>query len=319
MIDWALNVPAMTREVTRTDIKAAAERIRPYVRLTPVLDVTGLFSDDYALFVKLEHTQVTGSFKPRGAFSLLTEVHVQPSGVVAASGGNFGIAAAHASRRLGYAATVFVPSTSPAAKLDRIRDEGADVRLIDGYYDDALEASMDFARESGALVAHAYDQHAVMAGQGTVGLELERQVEGLDTVIVAVGGGGLIGGIASWMRSDGGVVAVEPESCNSFHASLAAGRQVEVDVSGVASSSLGARSIGDHPWSARHWIDQSVLVTDQDILRAQRTAWQELRLAVEPSAATTLAALQSGALTPEGGSVVAAVLSGANIDPGTLS
>jgi len=304
-------------EVTPGDIEAAASRIDPFVRHTPILELGQVISDDYRLVFKLEHLQVTGSFKPRGAFSILTSRDVSPFGVVAASGGNFGIAVAYASSRLGYDATVFVPETSPSEKIDRIAEHGADVRVTPGYYDDALVASEEFAAETGAFAAHAYDQPEVMAGQGTLAREIDQRIA-VGVVLCAVGGGGLIGGIASWFRDRVKVVAVEPELCRSFNAAMEAGHPVEVEVSGVAASSLGARSIGHHPWRARAWVDESVLVRDDDIVEAQRWLWAETRIAVEPAAATPLAALRTGAFRPDDGTNVVVVLSGGNVDPGSL-
>ncbi|MGH3649183.1 MAG: serine/threonine dehydratase [Acidimicrobiia bacterium] len=304
----------MAAEVTRDDIVAAAARIEPYTRRTPIIDVGNLISDEFSLVLKLEHLQVTGSFKPRGAVSILTASEIPPPGVVAASGGNFGIAIAYAAQRLGHAATVFVPEASPREKIARIGGYGADVRAIPGYYDEALAAAREFAEATGAFEAHAYDQHQVMAGQGTLAREVADQTE-LDVIVTAVGGGGLIGGIASWFRDEIEVVAAEPEQCRSLNASLEAGEQVEVEVSGVAASSLGSRSVGDHPWSTRAWIDDSVLVTDDAIVDGQRWLWSETRLAVEPAAAVTIAALRTGAFTPANGSRVVAVLSGGNLDP----
>lgn len=303
--------------VTGDDIRAAARRIDGYVRRTPMLDLGSALSSEYSLTLKLEHLQVTGSFKARGAFSALTSIDVPDSGVVAASGGNFGAAVAYAASRLGHRATVFVPETSPAEKLDRIRSHGADVRVIPGYYDDAYEASQEFAEESGAYRLHAYDQHEVVSGQGTIALEIAEDTDP-SVVLLAVGGGGLIAGIAACIRDNAGVIAVEPRQCSSFHAAVAAGKRVDVDVSGVAASSLGARRVGEHAWAARHWIDGSVLVEDDAIVDSQRWLWSESRLAVEPAAATTIAALMTGAYRPEPGARVVAVLSGANLDPATL-
>jgi threonine dehydratase len=304
-------------EVTPGDIEAAASRIDTFVRHTPILELGRIMSDGYTLTLKLEHLQVTGSFKPRGAFSILTATEVAPSGVVAASGGNFGIAVAFAAFRLGHRATVFVPETSPPEKIERIGEYGADVRVIPGYYDQALAASELFAAETGAFRAHAYDQPEVMAGQGTLAMEIDKQLP-VDVLLCAVGGGGLIGGLASWFRQRVEVVAVEPELCRSFNAALQAGHPVEVDVSGVAASSLGARSVGRHPWRARAWIDDSVLVTDEDIVEAQNWLWRQTRLAVEPAAATPLAALRSGRFHPQPGANVVVVLSGGNVDPGSV-
>ena len=248
------NVAAMTLEVTRDMILAAADRIEPFVRRTPVLTLEDMPEWDFELSLKLDSLQVTGSFKPRGAFSILTAGDVPDAGVVAASGGNFGLAVAYAANILGHRATVFVPDTSPEEKLGRIAQYGADVIRVPGYYAAALEASKGFAAESGAFVAHAYDQPEVVAGQGTNGLEISQQIPNVDTVLVAVGGGGLIGGIASWFRSDVRVNAVEPELCPALYAARQAGEPADGEVSGVASSSLGAARVGEHPWYAnRLW------------------------------------------------------------------
>lgn len=308
----------MTGQVTRDEIEAAARRIEAHIRRTPMLDLGKALSADYSVALKLEHLQVTGSFKARGAFSLLTSVDVPEAGVVAASGGNFGIAVACAASRLGQRATVFVPATSPTEKIERIATYGADVRVVPGYYDQAREEAEDFAGKAGAFQAHAFDQHEVVSGQGTVGRELGHDGAS-DVVMAAVGGGGLIAGIASWFRDERRIVAVEPTDCSSFHSALEAGGPVDVEVSGVAASSLGARSIGTHAWETRRWIDDSVLVTDEAIVASQHWLWSTARLAVEPASATGLAALQTGAFVPEPGTRVVVVLSGGNVDPGTVT
>jgi threonine dehydratase len=308
----------MNLEVTRKDIRDAAKRSRPHVRMTPVIELGDPFDAGFRLSLKLEHLQVTGSFKPRGAFSLLCASQVPRVGVAAASGGNFGIAAAYACSVLGHQATIFVPETSPAEKIERIGEHGADVRCTSGFYDEALAACEDFVAESGAFVAHAYDQREVMAGQGTVGLEITEQLGEVDSILVAVGGGGLIGGIASWCRDDYSVIATEPELCSSLHAARSAGHPVKVSVGGVASSSLGSASVGEYPWHANRWIDDAVLVTDEQIVEAQHWIWNNTRLVVEPAAATTVAALMAGSYTPQAGEHVVAVLSGGNVAPGSV-
>lgn len=304
----------MTFGVSRRDISDAATRIAPHLRRTPVLELGDALELGFDLFLKLEHLQVTGSFKARGAFSALTSATVPPAGVVAASGGNFAAAVAYAAALLGHVATIFVPETSPEEKIERIRRHGADVRVIPGYYDDAYGESLDFAASSGAVQLHAYDQPAVVAGQGTIAVEIEDQAHP-DTVLVAVGGGGLIAGIAGWLRDATRVIAVEPRQCRSFNAAVEAGHPVDVEVSGVAASSLGARRVGDHAWAMRSWIDDSLLVDEVAIVQAQRWLWSEMRLAVEPAAATTVAALLSGSFRPEPGERLMAILSGANLDP----
>lgn len=308
----------MASEVSTEDIERAADRIEGHLRRTPVLELGDILDGGFELVLKLEHLQVTGSFKPRGAFSLLTAVDVPPESVVAASGGNFGIAVAYAASVLEHKATIFVPGTSPPEKIDRISVHGADVRVVAGYYDEARVKSERFAADTGALQVHAYDIHEVVAGQGTVARELASQT-GVDLVLAAVGGGGLVAGIASWFRETVTVVAVEPENCQSFHTALRVGERVEVDVAGVASSSLGARTVGEHCWEARGWIDESVLVNDEAIVEAQRWLWSETRLAVEPAAATTVAALRTGGYRPPSGSRVVVVLSGGNVDPASVA
>lgn len=308
----------MDLEVTRDDIESAATRIGPHVRHTPILELGDPFDLGFRLSLKLEHLQLMGSFKTRGAFSVLTAREIPNAGVAAASGGNFGIAIAHACSQLGYRARVFVPETSPVEKIDRITDQGAEVRVIPGYYDASLAECRRFIEETGAFAAHAYDQAEVVAGQGTVALEITRQLPDVDAIVVAVGGGGLIGGIASWCRDDVEVVAAEPERCQSLHAARAAGHPVRVEVGGVAASSLGAESVGEIPWHANRWIADSVLVTDEDIVEAQRWIWRNTRLVVEPAAATTVAALMTSVFQPGAGRHVVAVLSGANVDPATI-
>lgn len=308
----------MDLEVGRRDIDDAARRIAPYTRRTPLLDLGNALGAGYRISLKLDNHQPTGSFKVRGAFSLLTARTIPSVGVTAASGGNFGIAVAHACQRLGHRATIFVPESSPAAKLHKIEAFGAELRVVPGYYADALAACSIFTEGSGAFQAHAYDQPEVVAGQGTMGREITGQASDVDTVLAAVGGGGLIGGIASWCRDDVGVISVEPELCPSMHAAFRAGGPTEVDVGGVAASSLGARSIGEHAWYAARWVDEAVLVSEEAILTAQRWLWETARVAAEPASATTIAGLLSGVVRPRFGEHVVAVISGANFDPVTM-
>ena len=309
----------VTAEVTRDDIVAAAERIEGHVRRTPMIDLGDVHGAGYTLSLKLENLQRTGSFKVRGAFSLMTSVEIPEAGVVAASGGNFGLAMACAARDLGHRATIFVPETSPQEKVGRIATYGVDVRPVPGFYADALEAATEWADETGAYQAHAYD-HAECRGRAgnLCAVEILDDSPGLDTVLVAVGGGGLIAGIASWIRSDAGVVAVEPESCPTLFEARRVGEPVEVEVGGIAASSLGASRIGDLAWYANQWIDDAVLVTDSQIVEAQKWLWETCRLVAEPAAATTLAALASGAYFPERGERIVAVISGANTNPGSV-
>lgn len=259
----------------------------------------------------MDNVQVTGSFKARGAFNVL--LSTRPEAVIAASGGNFGKAVAYAAERLDIPATIFVPASSPKEKTDAIARYGADVRIIDGYYDDALAASGEYAAATGYFVAHAYDQPEVMAGQGTVGHEISRQVDGISRVLVAVGGGGLIGGIASWFRGEVDVVGVETELCPTLYTARANGAPTEVEVGGTAASSLGARRLGEHPWTANQWISDSVLVSDASLIESQEWLWDQCRLWVEPASAATIAALREGRVRPSAGDNVVAVLSGANL------
>lgn len=304
--------------MTRNDIVQAAKRVDGYIRRTPVVELGPALDPAYRLSLKLDHIQPTGSFKVRGAFSLLTNRDIGQSGVAAASGGNFGIATAYACSRLGHAATIFVPESSPPEKIDRIARHGADVRVTPGFYDQALFECEAFVRATGAFMAHAYDQPEVVAGQGTAALEVQEQVEDPGSILVAVGGGGLIAGIASWCRDDISVVATEPFRCASFNAARVNDGPVKVEVGGVAASSLGAQSIGLHAWYASRWVRDSVLVEDEAIVEAQHWIWDNTRLAVEPAAATTVAALMSGAYRPAPGEHVVAMISGGNVHPGSV-
>ncbi|MGH2540880.1 MAG: threonine/serine dehydratase [Actinomycetota bacterium] len=318
MNDGTASVRADIVTPTRADIEAAAERIAPHVRRTPVLgSEPGAFGLDTALVLKLELLQVTGSFKPRGAFNRMLTADVGPAGVVAASGGNYGLAVGHAARSLGRRAEIFVPSTSPAAKIDKVRATGADVRVIDGYYDEASAAAAARHDETGAVWMHPFDQLQVVAGQGTIAAELGEQVPDADAVLVAVGGGGLIGGIASWYAdADVRVIGVEPSSSRCLHDALVAGGPVVVPVSGRAADSLGTRRVGDISYavaSAGH-VEEVVLVEDDAILEAQRAIWQELRIFAEPGGAAALAAVRSGAYIPSEGERLVVLVCGANGD-----
>ncbi len=303
---------SVSEEITRADVEAAAQRIRPYVRRTPVLELGNAMEDRFQLILKLEAMQPTGSFKVRGAFSDLTRRAIPESGVVAASGGNFGLAVAYAASVLGHRATVYVPGTSPEEKIGRIASLGADVRVVPGYYPEALAASRVWAEEADAHEIHAYDQPDVVAGQGTCGREIMEQVPEVGSILVAVGGGGLIGGIASWARDDAAVIGVESEGCPALHAAREAGGPVDVAVGGLAASALGASRLGDLAWRANEWIYLSVLVSDEDIATAQRWLWETCRVLAEPAACAPIAALSTGAYAPAAGERVVAVISGAN-------
>ena len=300
----------------RADVEAARERIDGYVRRTPVLELgPGAFGLDGRVTLKLELTQHTGSFKPRGAFNKILSSKVPDVGVIAASGGNFGLAVAYAARTLGHRAEIFVPSNSPKVKADGIRALGAEVTVVDGYYDEALDVSRGRAEESGALVLHAYDQPEIVAGQGTVGAELSEQVRDADTVLVAIGGGGLIGGIGAWYEGRTRVIGVEPETSMCMTAALAAGGPVDVTYGGYAADSLGTKRAGEIAFEivSKH-VERVVLVSGDQILEAQRRLWREVRIFAEPGGAAALAALFSGAHVPEPGEHVVVVVCGANGD-----
>jgi threonine dehydratase len=301
-------------EITREDIVAAASRISGHIRRTPVLELErGVFVSDRRVILKLEHLQVTGTFKARGAFNLLARGGIER--VAAASGGNFGLAVGYAARKLGIAADLFVPDTSPIEKVEGVRSTGAAVHLVQGVYPDALTACQEFVKSSGATMAHAFDQPEVVAGAGTCAMELAVQIPPTKTVLVAVGGGGLIGGVASWFRGDAKVIGVETELTPTLHSARKAGHPVDVEIGGLAVSALGARRIGALAWyAASRWVAGSVLVTDDDLRAAQRSLWEVARIAVEPSAAAPIAALISGAYRPGPDETVVALVCGANVN-----
>lgn len=308
--------------VGRDEITQAARRVAPWVRRTPVLTLAAeeLGVAHPPVVLKLEHLQHAGSFKARGAHNLLLTADVPGAGVVAASGGNFGLAVAHAAGRLGHHAAIFVPEVSSAAKVARLRSLGAEVVVGGAFYADAYEASVARAESTGALLAHAYDQPEVVAGAGTCAVELEEQAPETTTVLVAVGGGGLIGGVAGWLQDGRRIVAVESTGTPTLRAALDAGEPVDVDLSGVAADSLGARRIGALGFAAaRRWVDEAVLVTDEAILDAQRRLWEHARIAAEPGGATALAAVLSGAYAPDPAEQLAVIICGANLDPATLT
>ena len=308
-------------DVTRFDVETANLRIDPYIRRTPVLELeAGALGTDAPLTLKLESLQHTGSFKPRGAFNRMLTADIDASGVLAASGGNFGLAVAYAAKTLGHPAEIFVPSTSPVMKIDKIRAYGATVHVIDGFYAEAYAACEERAFDTGAAFMHPYDQPAVVAGQGTLAVELSGQAPALDTVIVAVGGGGLIAGVAAWYATDTRVIGVEPQRCPTLSRALEAGEPVDVEVGGIAADALGAQRAGVIAMGiAARFVPQVVLVSDEDILRARRLLWEGCRLVTEPGAAATLAALLSGAYQPRAGERIGLVLCGGNTDPADLA
>lgn len=301
--------------VTPADIAAAERLIRPHVRRTPVVELDraelGLAPGPLAL--KLELLQHTGAFKARGAFCNLLARDVPPAGVVAASGGNHGAAVAYAASRLGVPAQIFVPTVSSPVKVERIRAYGAELVIEGERYADALAASEAWAERSGAMPVHAFDHPATIAGQGTIALELERQAPDLDALLVAVGGGGLIGGVAAWYAGRARVIGVEPEAAPTLHAALAAGAPVDAPAGGIAADSLAPRRVGRLNFAiARRFVARSVLVPDAAIRDAQRTLWQRLRVVAEPGGACALAALLTGAYRPREGERLGVLVSGGN-------
>lgn len=302
--------------ISKSQIETAYGRILPYIRKTPVIEVDGAdFGVDVPIVLKLELLQHSSSFKARGAFMNLLTREVPAAGVAAASGGNHGAAVAYAAMRLGIPAKIYVPTVSPQAKVQRIKDYGADVVVTGARYADALAECEAWIEETGALSVHAYDQAETLMGQGTMGLEFEAQVPDLDTVLVSVGGGGFIGGIAAWYGGAAKVIGVEPRTSRALHAALEAGAPVDVDVEGVAADSLGARSVGRlmFPIAQAH-VDRVVLVEDDDIRAAQSALWSKLRLVAEPGGAAALAAVMCGAYTPRPGEKLGVLVCGGNTD-----
>ncbi|MFN4141029.1 threonine/serine dehydratase [Aestuariivirga sp.] len=298
--------------ITREAITRAAQRIGPHVRRTPVVEVA---VEGVALPVtlKLELLQHSGSFKARGAFNTLLGAEVGAAGVATASGGNHGAAVAFAARQLGHRAKIFVPEIASPAKVARIASYGAEIVQKGANYSEALALCEAHIAETSATGVHAYDAEATLEGQGTLARELEDQAPGLDTLLVAVGGGGLIGGIAAWYQSGVRLVGVEPFSCNTLHASLAAGERVPVKTSGLAADSLGATTVGRLMFEiAKDHVSGVALVSDDDIRAAQRKLWQETQLVTEPGGAAAFAALLSGAYRPEKDERVGVVVCGAN-------
>jgi threonine dehydratase len=301
--------------ITRAEIEAAHARIAPHVRRTPVLNQTGAFGHDGPVSLKLEFLQHAGSFKTRGAFNALLSQEVTASGVAAASGGNHGAAVAYAASQLGVKARIFVPEISSPAKIAVIRSHGAEVVIGGARYADAQEACDRYVAESGALRIHPFAAESTMTGQGTAALEWEQDGPALDTVLVAVGGGGLISGVASWWAGRVKLVGVEPEGSRALHAALAAGGPVDVEIDSVAADSLGAKNTGELVYEiCRDSVDHVALVTDQAIRDAQRLLWRDYRIASEPGGAAALAALISGAYMPRSGERIGVLLCGANVE-----
>jgi threonine dehydratase len=311
----------------REAIAAAARRFaadgRGFIRRTPLWKLPGAAFgvECREVWLKLEQLQVSGSFKGRGMYNRLLAKPIPAAGVIVASGGNAGIATAAAARALGVKCEVFVPTVSSPAKQQKLRELGAEVVVTGAVYAEALEACLARQQQTGALLTHAYDQPEVVAGAGTLAKEIEEQGGAAPaSVLVSVGGGGLVAGVAGWFEDRSRVIALEPELAPTLHRARAAGEPVDVAVSGIAADSLGAKRIGAIAWDiAQRHIPESLLLPDDAIRHAQQTLWKEFKLAVEPAAALGLAALQTGAVRPAALDAVALVLCGANLDPATLA
>jgi threonine dehydratase len=305
--------------ISRSDVEAAWARIRPHVRRTPVIELPpGVFGGSTPLALKLESLQLSGSFKGRGAFHKLLASNVPKAGIIAASGGNHGAAAAYAARALGHKAEIFVPTIASPAKVARLKSYGAIVHQVGAVYADARALSEKRVAETGALMVPAYDDPVVFAGAGSVALEFAEQAK-FDTLLVAVGGGGLIAGCAVAVGDTVKIVAVETEGTPTLYEARRAGRPVEVKISGIAADALGASRIGAPNFEiAQKLVRDSLLVDDEAVRAAQRALWEELRVIAEPSGATGLAALMAGVYKPAPGERVATLVCGANTEPGTV-
>ena len=304
-------------ELSRERIQATESVIRPYIRRTPILEVDGadFGLDSIKITFKLELFQHAGSFKARGAFTNILMRTVPAAGVVAASGGNHGVAVAFAAMKLNKPATIFVPTVASKTKLDRIRRSGAELVITGDRYADSLEASEAWTEQSGALPIHAYEGDETLLGQGTLGMELEEQAPQLDTVLVAVGGGGLIGGVASWYQNRVKVVSVEPIEAPTLQRALSAGRPVDSPAGGIAADSLAPRQVGQQMFPiAQKFVRSALLVSDEEIIAAQKKLWETTRIIAEPGGATAFAGLLSGRYKPESGERVGVIVCGGNTD-----
>jgi threonine dehydratase len=303
--------------VSREQIQATYPVIRPHIRRTPVLEVDGadFGLESITIVFKLELFQHGGSFKARGAFTNLLTREIPDVGIVAASGGNHGVAVAFAAMKLGRPATIFVPSVASPAKVDRIRRYGAELVISGDRYADALEASHEWTERTGALPIHAYEAVETLRGQGTLGLELEEQSPRIDSLLVAVGGGGLIGGVAAWYENRTKVISVEPELAPTLQRALEAGRPVDAPAGGIAADSLAPRQVGQLMFPiALKYVQNALLVSDEQIVEAQQKLWQTMRVAAEPGGATAVAALLSGRYKPQPGERVGVIVCGGNTD-----
>ena len=301
--------------IAREQILATEKIIRPHVRRTPVVESSGreFGLPPFSIVFKLELLQHSGSFKARGAFANLLLRQIPKAGVVAASGGNHGAAVAFAAQKLSLPAKIFVPTVASPEKIERIRSYGADLVITGERYADSLAASEAWVTQSGSLPVHAYDQPETLLGQGSLGIELEEQSPRIDTLLVAVGGGGLIGGIAAWYSGRVKIVAVEPEAAPTLHLALQAGRPVDSPAGGIAADSLAPRRVGELMFPiARKYVSGTVLVSDDSIQDAQRALWSTLRIVAEPGGAAAFAALLSGRYSPAPNERVGVLVCGGN-------
>ena len=304
-------------ELSRERIQATERVIRPHIRRTPTLEVDGadVGLDSITIVFKLELLQHGGSFKARGAFTNMLTREVPQAGVVAASGGNHGVAVAFAAMKLHKPATIFVPSVASPAKLDRIRSYGAELVIAGDRYADSLEASESWTRQSGAMPIHAYEGDETLLGQGTLGLELEEQDPKLDSLLVAVGGGGLIGGVAAWYQDRLKLISVEPTEAPTLNLALKAGKPVDSPAGGIAADSLAPRQVGQQIFPiAQKFVNSSILVSDEEILAAQKRLWETVCIAAEPGGAAAFAGLLSGRYNPKRGERVGVIVCGGNTD-----
>jgi len=310
-----------TGELSRGRIQATERTIRPHIRRTPILEVDGseFGLDSIKIVFKLELFQHAGSFKARGAFTNMLTREVPAAGVVAASGGNHGAAVAYAAMKLGKPATIFVPSVASQSKLARIRGYGAELIIAGDRYAESLEASEQWTKQSGALPIHAYEGDKTLLGQGTLGLELEEQDPKLDSLLIAVGGGGLIGGVAAWYQHNLKVIAIEPTEAPTLQRALAAGEPVDSPAGGIAADSLAPRQVGKQMFPiAQRFVHSSLLVTDEEILAAQKCLWEATRVVAEPGGATAFAGLLSGRYKPQQGERVGVIVCGGNTEKVTI-
>lgn len=302
--------------ISQAHISQAYSQIASYIRKTPTITLgSGAFGISTPLTLKLELLQHSGSFKARGAFSRILQSKVPTAGVIAASGGNHGAAVAYAARELHYPAEIFVPTISSSTKVKRLETYGAHVVVTGADYFEALEESEKRAQQTGGLIVHAFNQPEIIAGQGTLALELEQQAPELDTILVSVGGGGLIAGLAAWYQDRCKVVGTEPVLAPSLYNSLAAGKRVDVTVGGITSDALGCRRVGELMFPiAQAYVDEVVLVEDEAIAQAQKLLWEDLRIVAEPAGVVPLAALISGAYQPKPNERIGLIICGGNTD-----